>query len=264
MKNKLFGIITICAALCLTACSQKKETADTLAKINERGKIIVGVKFDTKPFGYLDDKKQPTGFDVDIAKAIAKSLLGDETKVEFKPVTSANRILILNSGKVDMIIATMTITPKRQQIIDFSMPYHMTGQAILVNEGSDITSIQDLNGKKVIIVFGSTAESRLRIMAPDAKIMGFKTYTSAFNALKGKKADAITSDETILLGWAMEHNDVKLLGQNYSKEYYGVGFRKGNENLSLKNRVNFILSSMTKNGELKSIKRKWINKYPKL
>ncbi len=258
--KKILNILVICATLLLSACSQKQESTDTLSKIIKRDKLIVGVKFDTKPFGFIGENSQLAGFDVDIAKAIAKSLLGDETKIEFKPVTSANRILTLNSGKVDMIIATMTITPQRQEIIDFSMPYYMTGQAIMVSEKSDITSIQDLKDKKVIIVFGSTAESRLRIMAPEARIMGFKTYTSAFNALKAGKADAITSDETILLGWAMENKDVKLLPQNYSKEYYGVGFRKGEETSSLKNRVNSILSNMTKNGELKKIKRKWINK----
>jgi len=257
MNKKLLSIIALCLIMLTTACTKEEKTVDTMTKINQRGKIIVGVKYDTKPFGYLNEKHQLVGLDIDLAKHIAKSILGDENKIEFKPVTPSNRILALNSGQVDMIIATMTITPSRLAVIDFSIPYYLTGQSLLVPKNSDVRSITDLNGKKVIIIFGSTAEKNLRLAAPDATIMGFKTYTSGYEALKEGKADAMTSDDTILLGFAMSDKSVKLLPKKYSKEPYAVAFKKGKESLRLQNEVNLILKDMTANGTLESLKHKW-------
>lgn len=258
MKNKLLSILVLCFVILITGCTRKTDNIDTLTKIQQRGKIIVGVKFDAKPFGYMNEKQELVGFDVDLAKYIAKSILGDENKVEFKQVTSSNRILALNSGEIDMIIATMTITKQRSQVIDFSVPYYVAGQAVLVPKNSKITSMSDLNGKRVIIVFGSTAESNLRLIAPDANVIGFKTYTSAYNALKRGHADAITSDDTILLGFAMADDSVRLLPKRYTKEAYAVGFKKGANSTNLKNRVNFIIESMRRSGELTQLKHKWI------
>jgi len=258
MKNKLLLIITLCFTLFVTGCNKQEENIDSLSTILQRGKIIVGVKYDTKPFGYMTENQQLVGFDVDLAKSIAKSILGDENKVEFKQVTPSNRILALSSGQVDMIIATMTVTEQRSEIIDFSTPYYVTGQAILVPRGSKITSISDLNGKRVIIIFGSTAEKNLRLAAPEAQILGFKTYTSAYSALKQNRADAITSDETILLGFAMEDKNLKLLPKKYSKEPYAIGFKKGPSSIRLRNRVNFVLNDMIQNGELAKLKSRWI------
>lgn len=258
MKKKLLSIITLCLLTLLTGCNKKEQNIDTLDKILQRGKMVVGVKFDTKPFGYINEKQELVGYDIDLAKYIAKTLLGDESKVEFKQVTPSNRILALNSGQVDMIIATMTITPKRKEVIDFSDPYYVAGQAVLVPKNSKITSMSDLNGKKVIIIFGSTAEKNLRLVAPDANIIGFKTYTSGYSALKQGRADAITSDDSILIGFAMADNSVKLLPKRYTKEPYAIGFEKSPSSTKLENKVNTIIEDMERNGELNKLKNKWI------
>jgi len=259
MKNKLLSIIALALVVFLAGCAKKEENhADTLSKILQRGKIVVGVKYDAKPFGYLNSKGEPIGFDVDLAKYIAKTLLGDENKVEFKQVTPSSRILALTSGQVDMVIATMTVTASRAQIIDFSVPYYVSGQAILVAKNSDIKSMSDLNGKKVIIVFGSTAERNLRLMAPDAEIIGFKTYPAAFSALTQGRADAMSSDDTILIGFALSNKSVKLLPKQYSKEPYAVAFRKGSDSARLSSRVDAIIEDMETSGELNQLKHKWI------
>lgn len=259
MKNKLLSIVMLALVLFITGCAQKEEVrVDTLDKILQRGKLVVGVKYDAKPFGYLNEKGAPVGFDVDLAKYIAKTLLGDENRIEFKQVTPSSRILALTSGQVDMVIATMTITQSRAQIIDFSLPYYVSGQAILVPSDSKIRSISDLNGKKVIVVFGSTAERNLRLMAPEAEIIGFKTYPSAFLALKEGRADAMTSDDTILIGYAISDKSVKLLPKQYSKEPYAVAFKKGDESARLKSRVDAIIDDMERSGELSQLKHKWI------
>lgn len=258
MKNKLLSVITLCLVLLITGCAKKDDNTDTLAKIQQRGKIIVGVKYDTKPFGYMNEKEQLMGFDVDLAKYIAKSILGDENKVEFKEVTPSNRILALNSGQVDMIIATMTVTKQRSAVVDFSTPYYVAGQGILVPANSKINSMSDLNGKKVIIIFGSTAERNLRLFAPDADVIGFRTYTSGYSALKEGRADAMTSDDTILMGFAMSDSSVKLLPNRYSKEPYAIAFKKGKSSAKLKEQVNNIIEDMIRSGELNKLKNKWI------
>lgn len=258
MKKSLLGIFILCFVVLFAGCTKKEENATTLDKIIKRGKIVVGVKYDAKPFGYLNNKNELVGYDVDLAKYIAKSILGDENKVVFKPVTPSSRILALNSGQVDMIIATMTITNQRKQVVDFSIPYYFTSQSILVPKNSKITSMSDLNGKKVIIIFGSTAEKKLRLMAPEANIIGFKTYTSGYNAFKQGMADAMTSDDTLLMGFALSDNAVKLLPQRYSREPYAVAFKKGHASLSLKNKVNSIIADMQRTNELEKLKHKWI------
>lgn len=258
MRNKLLSIITLCFIFFLTGCTKKADSTDTLDKITQRGKIIIGVKYDTKPFGYFDEKKQLVGYDIDLARIITKSILGDENKVEFKQVTPSNRILALNSGQVDMVIATMTITPQREEVVDFSLPYYMTGQALLVPKDSKISSMSDLNGKKVIIIFGSTAERNLRLIAPDATIAGFKTYINGYNALKSGKADAMTSDETILLGFALGDDSVKLLPRRYSKEPYAIAFKKDAASLRLRNKVDFIIEGLIRTGGIGQLKNKWI------
>lgn len=258
MKNKLLIILTLCMVIFMGGCITKRENTDTLDKILKRGKIVIGVKYDTKPFGYIDKNGKLAGYDIDLAKFIAKFILGDENKIEFKEVTPSNRILMLNSGKVDMVIATMTITRQRESVIDFSLPYYIAGQAILVPQNSKITTMSDLNGKKVIVIFGSTAENNIRLFAPDANIIGFKTYTNGYNALKQFKADAMASDDTILMGFADEDKSVKLLPRRYTREPYAIGFNKGTSSERLRTKVNFILKTLIASGKLDELKHKWI------
>jgi aspartate/glutamate/glutamine transport system substrate-binding protein len=259
MKKKLFSVLVLSMFIFLYGCSKKDDNADTLTKILQRGKIIVGVKYDARPFGYINENNELVGYDIDLAKYTAKNLLGDEDKIEFKQVTPSSRIFALNSGQVDMVIATMTITQQRQEVIDFSNPYYMAGQAILVPKNSTINTMSDLNGKKVIIIFGTTSEKNLRLAAPEANIVGFKTYTGAYNALKEGDADAMTSDDTILIGLAMADDSLKLLPKRYTKEPYAIGFKKGDESKRLETRVNAIIKDMLDNGELNKLKAKWIN-----
>lgn len=258
MDKKLITILILSFAVFLAGC-EKNKNDDVLGQIQKRGKIIVGVKYDAKPFGYINANHQLVGYDVDLAKQIAKYLLGSDDKVEFKQVTSSSRIMALNSGVVDMVIATMSITRQRKEVVDFSVPYYISGQALLVPRNSDIGSMSGLNGKRVIIVFGSTSEKNLRLIAPDAKIIGFKTYTKGYNALKQGRADAMTSDDTILLGFAIKDPSVKLLPQRYSQEPYAVALRKGPSSEILKNKVNLILESMRTDGELDKLRKKWVS-----
>ena len=155
-----------------------------------------------------------------------------------------------------MVIATMSITPQREAVIDFSAPYYIAGQTALVPVKSDIKTISDLNNKKVIVVFGSTAEKNLRVVAPMAHVMGAKTYPAAFEMLKSGQADAIVSDDTILTSYA-DNGSFRMLSKKFTREPYAIGFRKTEYSKSLQNRVNGILEEMRKTGKITEIKRKY-------
>jgi len=255
MIKKIFLLLMLVIFIC-SGCGKKQEEVYTndLQTIIERDKLVVGVKTDTYPFGYKDKKGRYLGYDPALARLIAKGLLGDEKKVEFVPVTTSDRIMKLYSGDVDMLIATMSVTPQRKKLIMFSKPYHIAGQAILVKKGSLVRSLKDLSDKKVIIVFGSTSEKSIRLAVPGVTIIGCKTYPAALQLLKSGKAEAIVSDDTILLGMALRDKSVELLPKRYSKEPYGVALRNGPESADLLTAVNNVIDIETHNGHLKKIK----------
>lgn len=240
-----------------TGCGKKQQEeqfVNDLDNIIKKDNIVVGIKTDTYPFGYIDNKGHYAGYDASLGRIIARGILGSDKKVKFVPVTSSDRMMKLYSGEVDMLISTMSITPKRQEIMDFSNPYHIAGQAVLVKKGSPVRSIRDLSGKTAIIVFGSTSEQSLRSSIPNLKVIGYKTYQDALKSLKDGKADAIVSDDTILLGMQLRDDSVQLLPKRYTKEPYAVAFRKGIESKDLIRAVNNVIEIETRNGELKKIK----------
>ncbi len=257
MIKKLCGVLLL-ISLILCGCWKKEEVInDTLTSIRQKDILKVGVKTDTPPFGYLDKNGKNIGFDIDLAKLIAKRILGDENKIVFVPVNTTNRIMKLSSGEVDMIAATMSITPQRQIILDFSIPYHTAGQAIMVKSNSKIVSLSDLENKKAIIVFGSTVEQGLRSNIPNIQIIGYKTYPEAYQALKAGKAEAMIADDTILLGFAMKDKSVKILPKRYSKEPYALVFRKEIESDRFLETVNMELEEALNRGEIRQMKAKW-------
>lgn len=256
MLKKIITLLLLMVIVC-TGCGKKQkeeQLVNDLENIIKKDNIVVGIKTDTYPFGYIDEKGHYAGYDVTLARIIARGILGSDKKVKFVSVTSSDRMMKLYSGDVDMLISTMSITPKRQEIIDFSNPYHIAGQALLVKKGSPIKSIRDLSGKTAIIVFGSTSEQSLKTSIPNLRVIGYKTYPAALKALKDGKADAIVSDDTILLGMQLKDDSVKLLPKRYTKEPYAVAFRKGIESRDLIRAVNNVIDIETRNGELKKIK----------
>lgn len=255
MKKIILSFLFLC--LICSACGKKEPKIDTLGQIAKRDKLIIGVRDDTAPFGFRDKNGNLIGYDIDLAHIIAKGILKDEKKVEFVPVTASNRIMKLNSGEVDILISTMSITEQRQQILDFSMPYHIAGQAILTNRASKATSLKDFEGKKLIIVFGSTSENNLRTNVPEVEILGFKTYKDAFNALKAGKAQGIVADDTILYNLALNDGSVKILPKRYSQEPYAVAFRKEKESVRLIRDIDYIIDNLQSTGRLSKMREKW-------
>lgn len=255
MKKIVLALLFLCLICC--SCGKKSVINDDLTTITQRDRLIVGIRNDAPPFGFKDKNGFTVGYDADLARLIAKGILGDEKKVEFVPVTASNRIMKLNSGEVDCLIATMSITTQRQQFLNFSTPYYMAGQAILVRSSSKATSLRDFTGKKLIIVFGSTSEKNLRSNVPEVTVIGYKTYNDAYNALKNGKADGIVADDTVLLGFSTNDKSVKLLPKRYSKEPYAVVFRKDNASINFTNKVNYIVENLQSTGRLNRLQEKW-------
>lgn len=257
MKQTFLVLAVLILSFVSFGCINAPENLDVLGKIKKNDYITIGVRSDSKPFGYIDKDSELKGFDIELAKLITKGLLGDENKVKFVYVTPSNRIISLTSGKVDMVIATMTITPQRKSVVNFSDPYYIAGQAVMVLENSNIKSASDLNDKKVIVILGSTGEKNIRYFAPNAIIQGYKTNTEAYQALKNGLADALTTDDTILTGFSMDDNTVRILPKRYTQEPYAIAFRQEKNSDNLKKSVNLILDNLKNSGQLNKLRHKW-------
>ncbi|MGX4201722.1 transporter substrate-binding domain-containing protein [Bacillus sp. JK74] len=264
-----FGLISLLAVFMLAACGGKETSwdskgtgKDTLASIKDRDKIIFGVKTDTRLFGLKNPSSGDIeGFDIDISKQLAKDILGDEKKAEFKEVTSKTRIPMLQNGDIDAITATMTITDERKKEVDFSDVYFEAGQSLLVKKGSSIKSTEDLGkGSKVLAVKGSTSSQNIREKAPDASVLEFENYAEAFTALKAGQGDALTTDNAILYGMADENKQYQLTGETFTDEPYGIAVKKGQSGLVKE--INASLKKMKADGRYEKIYKKWIKEEP--
>lgn len=263
------GFISLAAILLLAACGGKesssgtsKDSKNTLEAIKDNDKIVFGVKTDTRLFGLKNPSSGDIeGFDIDIAKQLAKDIAGDENKAEFKEVTSKTRIPMLQNGDIDAIVATMTITDERKKEVDFSNVYFEAGQSLLVKKGSAIKSVKDLKkGTKVLAVKGSTSSQNIREKAPNATVLEFENYAEAFTALKSGQGEALTTDNAILYGMANENKDYQLTGKTFTDEPYGIAVKKGQSELVKE--INASLKKMKSDGRYDEIYKKWIKEDP--
>ena len=172
--------------------------ADQLDRVKQRGKLIVGIKNDYVPFGYLDAKGQNVGFEIDLARAVAKNLLGSESAIEFVPVSASNRIEFLNAGRIDLILATLGVNADRGKVIDFTENYYlMAGIVLLAPKDASYKSWDDIRGKKLC---GSQGNLYNRILSEKmgAELVLFSNSAEIFSAFQGGRCDAIGFDGPIL------------------------------------------------------------------
>ena len=266
----LLGMVIALSLMLAAGCSQAPEQKTEATKaeapveakgkidqIKERGVLICGVKDSVNLFGFIDPATNDlVGFDVDICKYIADKL---GVKTEFKVVTSKNRIPMLAQGSVDILAATMTHKFSRDEQIDFSITYFMDGQKLLVEKGAGILSTDDLAGKKVGTVKGSTSEKNIKAAQPEAQIISYDEYPQAFMALKQGKVKAVTTDSGILAGLkAGDDNPEKweIVGEFFSSEPYGLGVPQNDS--AFRDFVNKSLNEMWLDGTYQKLFKKWM------
>jgi ABC-type amino acid transport substrate-binding protein len=201
--------------------------ADGLEEARRRGKLLVGVKTDFPPFGYLDGSGTIQGFDADLARHLGKTLFEDPPGVELVPVTSGGRIPFLYSGWIDIIIASMTATEDRRRVLEFSTPYFTSGSLLLVPKESPIQGLQDLAGRTVAVLAGSVQERDLAQIAPDARRAAFERLPEAVAALRQKRADALAQDDLFVLAAAKADPDLRAAGHSFLPRPYVIAVRKG-------------------------------------
>jgi glutamate transport system substrate-binding protein len=202
----------------------------TMAKLKEAGKVRVGTKFDQPLFGLKNLQGKPEGFDVEIAKLIAGELGVAADNIQWVESVSANREPFIQQDKVDFVVATYTINDERKKVVDFAGPYYEAGQDIMVAKGNPegIAGPDDLAGKKVCSVTGSTPAENIRTNYPDADLTEFDVYSKCAEALKNGQVQAVTTDNVILLGLiSQDEESFELVGKPFTKEPYGIGVKKG-------------------------------------
>ena len=249
------AFIPALAALPNTARAQA--SPNSVTKVKSRGKLLAGVKFDTPPFGFLDDSNNAAGFDLDLMRAVAARI---GVPVEFVKVTSVSRIPLLQSSNVDLVAASMTHTREREKTIDFSMTYYTGGQSLLVAKDSPINSVDDLSGKRVVVPQGTTLEKTIARLAPNARITAFRDYDAAWLALSQGRADALTGSLTILQGFSKNNAGFKIVGGMLSSEPFGIGIHKGD--WAMRGAVNETLQDLFVSGAYTKLYETWFGSAP--
>ncbi len=206
----------------------KFEDGSKMAELAEAGEITIGVKYDQPGLGFKDASSDiPTGFDVEIAKLLAADLGIDPASdsVTWEETISDNREPYLEAGRVDLVLATYSITDERRQIVGQAGPYFITGQQVLVAADSDITGIADLKGEEVCSVSGST--SLENVEAEGAVGVPAETYSQCAEDVLNGTVEAMSTDGAILLGLAAQNEgELKVVGEEFSEERIGVGYSK--------------------------------------
>jgi glutamate transport system substrate-binding protein len=222
----------------------------TMARLHDAGTVTIGTKFDQPGFGLLNPRtKVPEGFDVEVAKIVAGKLGIAPEDIKWTETVSANRESFIENGQVDYVVATYTINDARKQLVDFAGPYYEAGQDIMVAKGNPlkIEGPDDLAGKNVCSVEGSTPAQNIRDKYPQAQLTLFDVYSKCADALDNGQVDAVTTDNVILTGLVAGAPDKReLVGNPFTKEPYGIGLKKGDTDF--RNFINDALEESFKDG----------------
>ncbi|MFH8616997.1 glutamate ABC transporter substrate-binding protein [Streptomyces sp. NPDC017979] len=243
------AVATVVAlSLAATACGSSDDSG------SGGGKIKIGIKFDQPGIGLKTQDGKYTGFDVDVATYVAKELGYDAKDIEWKQTPSAQRETMLANGDVKFIAASYSITDQRKEKVDFAGPYLLAHQDLLVRaDDTSITKAEDLNDKKLCSVTGSTSAQNIqKEIAPKADLIPVGGYSECLTGLENKSVVALTTDDSILAGYAAqkEHQGkFKLVGLKLSNENYGIGIKKGDKDLQ--DKINKALEKMKSDGSWK-------------
>lgn len=247
--RRLLPATTLAAALAfVTACGGPSD--DTLAGKAEDGTLSIGIRFDQPGMAQRRLDGKFVGFDVDVAKYVARELGVEESGITWKEARSADRERLITNGEVDFVVATYSITDKRKEQVGFAGPYFETGQGMLVRfTDNEITGPETLNGKRLCSVTGSTSAQKVKDeFAQGVQLVEYGQYSDCVVALLAGNVDAVTTDEVILAGYVAENPELlKLVGEPFTTERYGIGLAK--DDVEGRAAVNAAIREMIDSGE---------------
>ncbi len=242
------GVAALALAFAATACGGDEATSASSSA--ESGKLTVGIKFDQPGLGLRTPDGSFSGFDVEVAKYVAGKLGVTPENITFKESPSAQRETLIENGEVDYIVATYSITDARKEKVDFAGPYFVAGQSLLVADGNtDITGPESLSGgKRLCSVSGSTPAQKVKDQyAQDVQLQEFDTYSACVEALRNGAVDAVTTDDIILAGYAAQYpGELKVVGEPFTEERYGIGLAKGDD--ETRTNINDAIDAMIEDG----------------
>lgn len=255
--TKMIGVGAVAAALLMSAACGGGRQAEGDKSLVDRAKdskrLVVGVKVDQPGLGLKQPDGKVTGFDVDVATYIARELGVNESDITFKEAKSGDRESLIKKGEVDYIVATYSITDKRRNEVTFGGPYFVAGQDLLVRaDNTDITGPEVLNGKRLCSVKGSVSATQVKEQfAKEVQLQEYDRYAECVQALVNGAIDAVSTDDTILAGYAAQNvGQLKIVGKTFTEERYGVGLRKGDT--EGQKAVNSAIEKMQTSGEWKA------------
>lgn len=255
LRSSRLSITALVIAVLLVSAVPAFANASLVDTIQNRGKLIVGIQTSAPPASMVNERGEIVGFEADLAKMIAGKM---GVAVEFRQLTDATRIPIIQQGSVDIVIATMTHSRERDKVVDFSVTYFVTGQRVMVPVDSNIESIADLAGKRIGTARGSTSEQNILRVQPDAKILTYDDSATSFVALQRGAVDAISTDESMLLSLRADAKDPsawKVVGSYFSTEPFGIAMRENDS--KLRDTINFALMEAWETGEFEEIYNVW-------
>lgn len=232
----IIGTVAVSGSL-LAACGGSSGDSDGLLSSIESGNVTLGTKFDQPGLGLREPDGSMTGLDVEVATYVVNSIAAengwDEPSIDWRETPSAQRETLIQNGEVDMITATYSINPGRSESVNFGGPYLLTHQALLVQDSNnEINGLEDLEGKILCSVTGSTPAQKVKEALPTVQLQEYDTYSSCTEALRQGNVDAMTTDATILNGYAAQSPgnfrvvELEKDGEPFTNEYYGIGLAK--------------------------------------
>ena len=235
----------------------KAQADAAVATIRNRGRLIVGLDVGSNLFSFRDPiTGEITGFDVDIAGEIARDIFGSPAQVEYRILSSADRIAALQNNEVDVVVKTMTITCERKKQVAFSTVYLNANQRILAARDSTISQPSDLSGKRVCVATGTTSLDRIQQITPPPIIVAVVTWADCLVALQQRQVDAVSTDDAILAGLVSQDPYLHIVGPSLQDEPYGIGINL--QNTGLVRYVNGTLERIRRDGTWNTLYRKWL------
>ncbi|MGH3776353.1 MAG: glutamate ABC transporter substrate-binding protein [Pseudonocardiaceae bacterium] len=229
----------------------------TMARIAERGHLVVGIGLDAYPLAFRDQDMKLAGFDIDLVRDIAEAVTGDRERVVFRPHAAAGRLQTVRSGQVDLVVAAMTVTCPRREKVEFSAVYYEAKQRVLANRGSGLAGPEDLRGKRVCAARGTTS-LRTILGEPSKPIpVGEPTPSDCLMLLQLGEIDAVSSDDTQLAGMVAQDPRTEIVGEPLSDEPYGVAISKDSPDLV--RFVNAVLERRAQDGRWRASYQRWLD-----